>query len=108
VLHQVNTARGGLSGVNHRPIPPGQVAVHPDKSLTVTASNGRNFNLRPNGTLASYSGHGRSATFRGDGRLASVHTPNMDIAHGPRGQEALSASVPTMAGLSRPDSITVI
>jgi len=94
VLHQVNTARGGLSGVNHRPIPPGQVAVHPDKSLTVTASNGRNFNLRPNGTLASYSGHGRSATFRGDGRLASVHTPNMDIAHGPRGQRSIISERP--------------
>ena len=94
VLHQVNTARGGLSGVNHRPIPSGQVAVHPDKSLTVTASNGRNFNLRPNGTLASYSGHGETATFRGDGRLASVHTPAMDIAHGPRGQRIIISERP--------------
>jgi hypothetical protein len=94
VLHQVNTARGGLSGVNHRPIPPGQVAVHPDKSLTVTASNGRNFNLRPNGTLASYSGHGRTATFRGDGHLASVHTSTMDIARGPRGQRSIISERP--------------
>jgi hypothetical protein len=94
VLHQVNSARGGLSGVNHRPIPSGQVAVHPDKSLTVTASNGRNFNLRPNGTLASYSGHGRTATFRSDGHLASVHTPSMDIARGPRGQRIITSERP--------------
>jgi hypothetical protein len=94
VLHQVNTVRGGLSGVNHRPIPSGQVDVHPDKSLTVTASNGRNFNLRPNGTLASYSGHGQTATFRGDGRLASLHTPAMDIAHGPRGQRIIISERP--------------
>jgi hypothetical protein len=94
VLHQVNTARGGLGGVNHRPIPPGQVNVHSDKSLTVTTANGRNFNLRPNGTLASYSGHGRSANFRGDGRLASVHTPNLDIAHGPRGQRSIVGERP--------------
>ena len=94
VLHQVNTARGGLSGVNHRPIPSGQVAVHTDKSLTVIASNGRNYNLRPNGTLASYSGHGQSATFRGDGHLASVHTPHMDIAHGPRGQRTIISERP--------------
>ncbi len=94
MLHQVNTARGGLSGVNHRPIPSGQVAVHTDKSLTVIASNGRNYNLRPNGTLASYSGHGQSATFRGDGHLASVHTPHMDIAHGPRGQRTIISERP--------------
>jgi hypothetical protein len=94
VLHQVNTARGGLSGVNHRPIPQGQVAVHSDKSLTVTTSNGRNFNLRPNGTLASYSGHGRTANFRGDGHLSSVHTPNLDIAHGPRGQRNIVGERP--------------
>ena len=94
MLHQVNTARGGLSGVNHRPIPPGQVAVHPDKSLTVTASYGRKFNLRPNGTLASYSGHGRTATFRGDGRLASAHTPTMDIARGPHGQRTIVSERP--------------
>jgi hypothetical protein len=89
VLHQVNSARGGLGGVNNKPIPPGQVVVHPNQSLTVNASNGRNYNLRPNGTLASYSGHGQAATFRGDGHLASVHTNNMDIARGPHGQRTI-------------------
>ncbi len=94
VLHQVNTARGGLGGVNNKPIPPGQVVVHPNQSLTVNASNGRNYNLRPNGTLASYSGHGQAATFRGDGHLASVHTSNMDIARGPRGQRTIISERP--------------
>jgi hypothetical protein len=94
VLHQVNTARSGLNGVNHRPIPPGQVAVHPDKSLTVTAANGRKFDLRPNGTLASYHGHGQTATFRGDGHLASMHTSTMDIARGPHGQRTIISERP--------------
>jgi hypothetical protein len=94
VLHQVNTARGGLGGVNHQPIPPGQVVVHPNQSLTVNASNGRNYNLRPNGTLASYSGHGQAATFRGNGHLASVRTANMDIARGPRGQRTIVSERP--------------
>jgi hypothetical protein len=94
VLHQVNTARGGLNGVNSRPIPPGQVVVHPNQSLTVNASNGRNYNLRPNGTLASYSGHGQAATFRGNGHLASVHTSNMDIARGPHGQRTIISERP--------------
>jgi hypothetical protein len=94
VLHQVNTARSGLTGINKRSIPPGQVSVHPDKSLTVTATNGRNFNVRSNGTLASYSGHGQSATFHSDGRVASVHTSTMDIARGPHGQRTVISERP--------------
>jgi len=94
VLHQVNTARAGLTGINKRSIPPGQVAVNADKSLTVTASNGRSYNLRPNGTLASYSAHGQTASFRSDGRLASLHTPTMDIARGPRGQRTVISQRP--------------
>ena len=78
MLHQVNTARTGMTGINKRSIPPGQVAVHGDKSLTVTATNGRNYNLRPNGTLASYSAHGQSASFHANGQLASVRTAHMD------------------------------
>jgi hypothetical protein len=83
-----------MTGINKRSIPPGQVAVHGDKSLTVTASNGRHFNLRPNGTLASFSAHGQNATFRADGHLASVHTANMDIAHGPHGQRTVISERP--------------
>jgi hypothetical protein len=94
VLHQVNTARGGMTGVNQHSIPPGQVAVHPDKSMTVTTANGRNFNLRANGTLASYSGHGQSATFRGDGHLASVHAHGLDIARGPHGERTVISERP--------------
>jgi len=94
VLHQVNTARTGLNGINNRPIPQGQVSVHSDKSLTVAAPGGRNFNLRPNGTLASFSAHGQNATFRADGHLASVHTPTMDIAHGSHGQRTVISERP--------------
>ena len=94
VLHQLNTARGGLGGVNNKPIPSGQVVVHPNQSLTVNASNGRNYNLRSNGTLASYSGHDQAATFRDNGHLASVHTSNMDIARGPHGQRSIVSERP--------------
>jgi hypothetical protein len=94
VLHQINSARDSFSGINQRPIPPGQVAVHPDKSLTVAASNGRNFHLRPDGTLASFSTRGQSASFRADGRLASVHTANTDIVHGIHGGRTIISERP--------------
>ena len=86
VLHQVNSARAGLTGVNKKSIPEGQVAVHPDGKLTVTATNGRQFDLRPNGTLASFHKLGENATFRGNGHLTSLHTPAIDINRGPHGQ----------------------
>ena len=89
VLRQVNTARAGLTGVNKRPIPQGQVAAHPGGSLTVIAANGRKFDLRANGTLATISTPGASATFRGNGRLASVNTPSIHINRGPHGQRTI-------------------
>jgi hypothetical protein len=89
-----------MTGVNQHSIPQGQVSVHGDKSLTVSASNGRNYNLRPSGTLASYSGHGQSATFRSDGRISSVHTANMDINHGSHGERTIVSH--------RPDHSTLV
>jgi hypothetical protein len=89
VLRQVNGARSGLTGLNKRPIPQGQVSVHANHSLTVTAANGRKFDLRANGTLAGYSAHGQTASFRGNGHLASAHTSSMDITRGARGQRTV-------------------
>jgi len=94
VLHQVNSARAGLTGVNKKPIPEGQVAVHPDGKLTVSATNGRQFDLRPNGTLASFRKPGENATFRGNGHLASLHTATLDINRGPRGQRIVVTQRP--------------
>jgi hypothetical protein len=94
VLHQVNTARTGMTGINKHSIPQGQVAVHPDKSLTVSASNGKQFNVRPNGTLASFSAHGQSASFFSNGHLATLHSPAINIAHGQSGQRTIITNRP--------------
>jgi hypothetical protein len=89
VLHQVNSTRTGLTGINRRSIPSGQVTVHPNGNLTVSAANGRQFDLRANGTLASLNARGVNASFRGNGHLASLHTATMDITRGPRGQRTI-------------------
>ena len=85
MLHQVNTTRTGLKGVNHRPLPPGAVTTHADGRMTVAASGGRHYGVRPNGTLASFSGHNEQVRFRPNGRVIFAHTPNMDIQHGVHG-----------------------
>jgi hypothetical protein len=89
VLHQVNSARSSLTGINKNPLPQGTVAVHSDGKLTVMASNGRRFDVRPNGTIASFNGLSKSASFRSDGRMSAVHSAGMNINVGPHGQRTV-------------------
>lgn len=94
VLRQVNVSRSSLTGVNSKPIPTGQVAVHPDGKLTVSTDDGKKFDLRPNGTLAEFNKPGLSAGFRSSGRLASLHTSTVDIHRGPHGERTIVAARP--------------
>jgi len=85
LLHEVNTARSGMQGFNRKPLPSGDVSVHPNGHLTVNAVGGRQYELRGNGTLASFRSGGQSASFHANGRVSAVHTPNLDIRHGLNG-----------------------
>ncbi len=82
VVHDVNSARAGLSGINQRPIPAGQVTAHANGSITVKASEGRQYGLRPNGTLASFQKPGLRATFAPNGHVSSLHTSTLDVRSG--------------------------
>jgi hypothetical protein len=68
-----------MGGVNRKLLPYGEVSVHPDGHLTLALSGGRRYELRADGTLASFGFQGNAASFRGDGSVASIHTPNLDI-----------------------------
>jgi hypothetical protein len=89
VLREVNSARTNLAGINKRPLPAGHVEVHSGGGLTVKAGDGRRFEVRSNGTLASYAKGDHTAAFRGDGRIRSMHTQTMDIARSARGQRTI-------------------
>ena len=87
VLHQVNAARTRLAGVNKHSLPAGQVTTHPDGSLTVTSAAGHVYNVRSNGTLASFKKDGKVVSFTPNGRVGSIHSKSMDVttnAHGQR------------------------
>jgi hypothetical protein len=99
-LQQVNSSRTGLTGVNKMPIPEGTVTTRPNGRMNVAASGGRNFDLRKNGTLASYSGRGEQARFRPDGHIGSVHTGTVDIHHGVHGERTVV--------MRRPDQSVVV
>jgi hypothetical protein len=99
VLRQVNTTRTGLAGVNRKPIPSGQVTTHPDGRISVAADS-RHYDLRSNGTLASFNGRNEQARFRPDGRIASVHTATMDVTRGVHGERTVV--------IHRPDGAVVV
>jgi hypothetical protein len=89
VLRDINSTRKTLAGINKRPIPAGEVTSRKDGSLTVATADGRQFGVRPNGTLASFVGGGKTAAFGANGQIRSVHTPNMDIARFSHGQRTV-------------------
>ena len=85
VVQQVNTARSSMGGINSRPLPQGNVTVHPNGALTIEGSGGRQYHVRQDGTVAGFESHGVKASFRPDGTISSVHTPNMTINYGANG-----------------------
>lgn len=89
VMTQVNSSRAGMGGINRDPIPAGQVTAHANGSLTVTAHDGRQFGVRPNGTLASFHGNGQAATFRANGSFRTVRTNTVFVSHGSFGQRTV-------------------
>jgi hypothetical protein len=100
VVHQVNSARAGLTGINRRPIPAGQVTTHPNGGLTVKASDGRQYAVRSNGTLASFSKPGTQATFTRTGHVQSLHSGNVSVVRASHGQRVVT--------VNRPNHVTVV
>jgi hypothetical protein len=60
-----------------------------DGSLSLATTDGRQYAVRPNGTLASFAGGGRTAAFGANGQIRAVHTPTMDIARFSHGQRTV-------------------
>ena len=89
ILHQVNSARTNMRGVNARHLPTGQVLVHQDGGLIIKASRGRDYKVRADGTLASFSERGRTGNFGNDGKLRSLHANGMDIVRGPHNERRI-------------------
>jgi len=83
-----------MQGVNRNPLPPGNVAVHPNGQVTIDSAGGRQYEVRGNGTLASYRSGAQSANFDANGRLSAVHTPALDIRHSSNGARTVVSQRP--------------
>lgn len=88
-LQQLNANRSNLSGINRKPLPTGELTVHPNGRMTLKAEGGRQYGLRSNGTIASYSDRQETVSFDQRGKVSSIHTANMDIHNGPHGQRTI-------------------
>jgi hypothetical protein len=83
-----------MHGINQRPLPAGDVSVHPNGHVIVSAAGDRQYELRSNGTLASFQSQGRSASFRPDGHLSAIHTPTLNIRHNVNGSRTIVTQRP--------------
>ena len=83
-----------MQGINQKPLPQGDVTVRRNGGLTINAAGGRQYGVRPNGTVSSYRDSSKSVTFAPNGRVASLHTANMDIQRSPSGQRTIVSRLP--------------
>ena len=90
-LQQVNATRASLSGVNRKPLPSGDVTVHPNGRLTLEASGGRKFGLRSNGTISSYRDREKSVSFDQRGKVSSLRTANMSVRRDANGVRTIES-----------------
>lgn len=88
-LQQVNAARSHLSGVNRKPLPSGDVTVHPSGRLTIDAAGSRQYGVRSNGTISSYRDHEKSVSFDKHGKVSSIRTANLSVRRGPNGERTI-------------------
>jgi len=89
VVQQVNSARSRMSGINQRPLPPGDVTVHSNGRLTLNAAAGRHYGVRSDGTIASYRDSTKTVSFDRRGRVSSLRTSNLEVRRGAHGERTI-------------------
>ena len=89
VMHQVNSARANMTGTNRKPLPPGDVTVHPNGRLTLNALGGRQYGVRRDGTVASYRDSTKSISFDRNGKVSALRSSNLEVRHGSHGERSV-------------------
>jgi hypothetical protein len=77
-LDHVNEARLHMSGINRMPLPPGRVIVAGSGHMLLHSNDGRDFRLRPDGSLAGFRRGEQSARFGFDGRVHAFHDNHLE------------------------------
>jgi hypothetical protein len=88
-IERLNASHSNMTGINRRPLPAGEMTVHPNGRMTLKAEGGRQYGLRANGTIASYSDREKTVSFDKQGKVSSIHTASMDIHNGAHGQRTI-------------------
>jgi len=88
-IRRINSARSSMSGINRRPLPAGDVTLHSNGRMTLKAADGRQYGVRANGTIASYSNREKTVSFDKRGKISSIHTATLDVHHGANGQRTI-------------------
>jgi hypothetical protein len=86
VRGQLNSKRSLMRGINQKPLPEGKITVHANGNLTLRTSEGRQYGVRANGTISSFSANGTSSSFNKKGQMTYLHTEKTDVRHSRNGQ----------------------
>jgi hypothetical protein len=88
-VDQLNRQRASMRGVNAIPLPKGDIAPGGNGHLVLKASGGREYGVRPDGSVSHFAAKGRSAAFSPHGGLRSIATKDMSMVRGPRGERRI-------------------
>jgi hypothetical protein len=100
LINQANARLSSVRGTSSAQLPKGKVTLHPGGAFSLKAKGGTQYEVRSNGTLASFHTGTQSARFFGDGRIASVHTAGLEIRNGLHGERTVVSR--------RPDGSTLV
>jgi hypothetical protein len=79
VIDHLNSLRAHLSGINGRPLPDGSAVKQSNGNVTIKDGDGHRYDVRANGTLASFLGDGEKINFNDKGKITLVHTGRVDV-----------------------------
>ena len=89
-IQALNQNRRGMTGINSRPLPKGQLSTLPNGHHVIETNSGARMQVRPNGSVEQVTLHdGRTASFHSNGQLAAYHAPGLQINHGLRGERTI-------------------
>ena len=84
-ISHLNEVRLHMDGINRRPLPHGEMTMRSNGFMRLRAADGRDYHLRPNGSIAAFHRGDEHVRFGVDGRMRGFRDPHFEMRRGPGG-----------------------
>jgi len=95
ILHDLNVQRSQMQGINRAPISVGTISLHENGIRVIATPDGHRYEVRSDGSIASFRHGNTAAAFRPDGTPRLIQAQGMTISRGPHGEEHFDAELPS-------------